>query len=214
MRALSDFTTLIALNLLMILCSIPIVTAGAAYTSLHYCIMKMVDGEGHLTREFFKQFKLNLKSSTPVWLAFLFGIGFIYLDFKLFAPKEGGFAPILVPVYMIIVVLAVLFVWIFPLMARIENSFSAQFKNAAILGVGRLPRTLLMILIYGVAAVIFTQDMRLLPIAFVVGISLPTYFGVLVYHSVIKDIIERMQAVTKEQRAVMQDEDESSIETF
>ena len=197
MRALSDLTTLIVLNLLTILCSIPIVTAGAAYTALHYCIMHMVDGDAHIAKEYIKQFKLNLKSSTPVWLVFLFSAAFIWLDYKLFVPEDGSFSVMLVILYAIIFILAVLFVWIFPLMARIENAFSARFKNAAILAVGHLPRTMIMVAFQAVAVFVFTQEIRIVPIAFALGLSLPAYLCTLIYHPVIKDLIERMQGGTK-----------------
>ena len=45
MGALSDLMTLLKLNLLTLLCCLPVVTAGAALTSLHYCVMKMREGE-------------------------------------------------------------------------------------------------------------------------------------------------------------------------
>lgn len=194
MRALSDLTILVALNLLTILCSIPIVTAGAAFTALHYEVMKMVEGKGHPVRDYFKQFKENLKNSTPVWGVFLAVSIFVYIDYKIFAPADGNsVAPMLVPVYILILICAMIFVWIFPLMARIENSFGARFKNALLLAIGHLPRTLVMVVIYVVTTFVLTQDMRLLPIAFVLGISLPTYFCVLIYQSVMKQLIGRMQ---------------------
>lgn len=209
MRALSDLTILVILNLCTLLCSIPIVTAGAAFTALHYCIMKMVDGNGNLAKEYFKQFKLNLKESTPVSFLFILGISFFYINVSLFGQKEGGFVPVLVPVYAIALVLAIMFVWVFPLMARITNSFFARCKNALILAVSHLPRTLAMVLIYAIAVFVFSQDMRLLPIAFLLGISLPTYFCVLTYYPVIKDVIDRMSHKSK------QDADkESDNETY
>ncbi|MBE5870033.1 MAG: DUF624 domain-containing protein [Lachnospiraceae bacterium] len=194
LRALSDLTTLVVLNMLTILCSIPIVTAGAAFTALHYEVMKMAEGEGHPIQDYFRQFKENLKSATPVWLFFLAAAVFAYVDFRLFAaPKEGAFSPMLVTVYILLLLLTMLFVWIFPLMARIENTFGARFKNAALLAIGHLPRTLAMVFVYALAAFVFTQEMRLLPIAFVLGISLPTYLCVLLYLPVMKEVIGRMK---------------------
>ena len=45
MRAMSDLLTLLKLNFLTLLCCLPVFTAGAAVTALHYCIMKMLDGK-------------------------------------------------------------------------------------------------------------------------------------------------------------------------
>jgi uncharacterized membrane protein YesL len=156
--------------------------------------MKVAQGDGNIIRTYFEQFKANLKGATPVWLLFLAAMGFIYIDLKIFAPQEeGAFAPMLLPVYVLAIILAAVFVWIFPLMARIENTLPARFKNAMILALSNLPRTLAMMIVYAVAAFVFSQDMRLLPIAFVMGISFPTYLCVLIYRSVIDDIVKRMQ---------------------
>ena len=58
MRALSDLFTLLKLNLLTLLCCLPLVTAGAALTALHYCLLKMLDQEeGKILPMYFGQFK-------------------------------------------------------------------------------------------------------------------------------------------------------------
>ncbi len=203
MRALSDLMALVVLNLLTLLCSIPIVTAGAAFTALHYCVMKVIEGEGHMASLYFKQFRDNLKGSIPVWLIFLAAVGFIYLDFQIFGGNNiKGFDPVLLPVYVLVILMAALFVWIFPLKARIENTVFASFKNAAIMAIGYLPRTLAMMVIYAVLVFIFTQEMRLLPIAFVLGLSLPSYLCAFIYRKPILEVIKRM---------TQSDDDESGI---
>ena len=45
MRFLSKIADLLALNLLFLLCSIPIFTIGASLTSMYYCFFKMKDQE-------------------------------------------------------------------------------------------------------------------------------------------------------------------------
>ena len=58
MRALSDLFTLLKLNLLTLLCCLPLVTAGAALTALHYCLMKMLDQEeGKIVPQYLGQFR-------------------------------------------------------------------------------------------------------------------------------------------------------------
>ena len=62
MRFLSRVADLLVLNLLFILCSIPIFTTGASITALYYCFFKMKDQEeGYLAKRFFKSFKENFK---------------------------------------------------------------------------------------------------------------------------------------------------------
>ena len=61
MKFLSRMTDILWLNILTVVCSIPIVTAGASFTALHYVCLKMVrDEEGYITKDFFKSFKREI----------------------------------------------------------------------------------------------------------------------------------------------------------
>lgn len=60
---------LIALNLLWIVCSLPVITAGASTTALYYCTLKLhKDGDIRVFHDFFKSFKQNFKQSTLIWI--------------------------------------------------------------------------------------------------------------------------------------------------
>ena len=62
---------LIILNVLTLLCCIPIVTAGASFTAMHNVLWHMVrHEETYVARQFFDSFKRNLKQSLLPWLAF------------------------------------------------------------------------------------------------------------------------------------------------
>ena len=197
MRAMSDLLTLLKLNFLTLLCCLPVFTAGAALTALHYCIMRMMEGrDGKVASMYFTQFRANLKSMTPVWIILLFAGGILYMDYYVFGRSTSRF--LVAPVYAIALILAALIVWIFPLGARFENSLSAKFKNAAIMSIGAFPRTLGMIAVTGVTAFVFTQSLRLLPLAVCFGISLPAYFCALLYYPVIKRQIRTITGETEE----------------
>ena len=63
---------LIALNLLWIVCSLPIITAGASTTALFYCTLKLhKDGDIRVIYDFFRSFKQNFKQSTLIWILML-----------------------------------------------------------------------------------------------------------------------------------------------
>ena len=83
MDFISTIADLIILNLLFIICSIPIVTFGAAYSAKYYVAMKKVRGEDSGTiKPFFKAFKRNFKQSTLVWIIMLITISIIGLDWQ------------------------------------------------------------------------------------------------------------------------------------
>lgn len=57
MRVLNRVGDLLILNVLMIVCCIPVITAGAAFTAMHYVLLKIVRGEeGYLIRGFLSPF--------------------------------------------------------------------------------------------------------------------------------------------------------------
>ena len=55
---------IIILNVLLVVCSIPIVTAGAAATAFYYVMLKLVKNEeSYVFRSFLKAFRENFKQS-------------------------------------------------------------------------------------------------------------------------------------------------------
>ncbi|MCR5098954.1 MAG: DUF624 domain-containing protein [Lachnospiraceae bacterium] len=192
MRALTGITTLLILNVLTLVCSLPLFTAGAALASLNYCIMKMVDDEDTgIVRMYFSQFKSNFKSVTPAWLVLL-GLGaFLFFDYQVFlASAESVRMVAVVLIYMAGLVWMLIYVWFFPLAAKFENGFAAKFKNALIMAVGALPQTVGMVAIWVVILFVLCRSYRLLPLLLFFGLSLPAYLSSFLYYPVINRQIE------------------------
>ena len=72
---------LIILNVLTLLCCLPVVTAGASFTAMHSVLWRMVrHEETYVARQFFDSFKRNLKQSLLPWLAFLLAAIVLVVD--------------------------------------------------------------------------------------------------------------------------------------
>ena len=190
-RALSDLNTLVILNILTALFCIPVITAGASVAAMHYVIMEMFENRGDgAAREFWKRFKENLRNATPVWLILLAAAVFIYVDCRIIMGGQMGLPrAMLVPLYIGAFIEASIAVYAFPLTARFVYSTGATFKNSAILAVANFPRTVLMVLYHVIMPYLLFNVSRLLPLFFLVGISLPTYFSALLYMPVIRKMI-------------------------
>ena len=190
-RALSDLNTLVILNILTALFCIPVITAGASVAAMHYVIMEMFENRGDGTaREFWKRFKENLRNATPVWLILLAAAIFIYVDCRIIMGGQMGLPrAMLVPLYIGAFIEASIAVYAFPLTARFVYSTGATFKNSAILAVANFPRTVLMVLYHVIMPYLLFNVSRLLPLFFLVGISLPAYFSALLYMPVIRKMI-------------------------
>ncbi len=151
MVLLGGLGDIIMINFFTFLLCIPIVTAGASLTAGSACFFQMESSHLHATfRVFFRSFKENFKQATQAWLIILVGlvIGAGDLYYTLFVSQQLN-------VFYLVFALAVLFVfcsiamWVFPLIARHENTLGGQIKNAFFLSMGRLPRTLLLWLLWG-----------------------------------------------------------------
>ena len=140
------------LNVLWFLCCLPIVTAGASTTALFYVTLKVArDEEGSITRSFFRSFRQNFKKATIIWLILL-ALGIVLaLDGYVFYHMHSenilwtlGTAIFFVALAAYVIVL----MYIFPLLARFENTIKAMFLNSIMLGMRFLLCTALMAAIY------------------------------------------------------------------
>lgn len=188
MRFLNRVGDLMILNFLMILCCIPVVTAGAACTGMHYVLLKIARGEeGYLVRGFFKSFVQNFRQATILWLIMLLVIAIYVGDFAILNYSELQFPRI---VTILIIAVAIVFlmvsVYIFPILARFDNTIKNTIKNAFIMTVLNLPKTLLMVLVYclPVAVVWIWSYATIFVIMF--GISLPAYLSARIYSGIFK----------------------------
>ena len=87
MRGMGRLADFIILNLLWVVCSIPIITIGASTTALYTVMLKLVKNEeGYIAKGFLKAFKENFKQATVIWLILLVAgllIGFDLYFFKI-----------------------------------------------------------------------------------------------------------------------------------
>lgn len=190
MRFLSRLGDLMILNFLMLFCCIPVVTAGAAFTAMHYVLLKIVRGEeGYLIRGFFKSFRANFKQATLVWLLMLL-VAAIYVGDSLIFNYSGLEFPkaLVIAVIAVGFLLLMIAVYIFPLLARFENSIKNTFKNATLLAFANLPKTILMLLCYILPLVIAYFSTYALLFVFLFGISAPAYGAAFLYSGIFKKL--------------------------
>ena len=148
MRTLSTLADIVVLNLLTLVCSLPILTAGAALTALNDACIRLVRMEdGELARDYFRAFKANFKKATLLWLLFLAAallVWFDYLAALSYVPQMR------VAVLAVALILLAVAFYTFALLARYENRLWTTLQNAVKLAVGFFPRTLVM-LVFAVA---------------------------------------------------------------
>ena len=187
MRALSVAADLLFLNLLTILCSVPVVTAGAALSALCDIVQHIVRGEEtYIVRSFFRSFRSNLWKGSLLGLIFLSAAVLIWLDYRAASAyiPELRFAAAAVGVIALAAAL-----YAFALQARYENSIGGTLKNAVSLMIAYFPRTLgMLICTLGMWLIALHFVRYALPVLIMFGISLPCYVCALLYNGIFEKL--------------------------
>lgn len=124
------------LNILTVLCSLPIITAGAAFTAMYYTLSKMGnDACSSVGKEFFKSFRMNLLQSTVLELMYLILALILWGDYYVVNNvwhQKNIFLMVLLAIGVILWLLS--FTWGFILQARYNNPLKATIKNTVVVG--------------------------------------------------------------------------------
>lgn len=154
---------LIMLNVVCLICCLPIVTIGASLTALHYVTLKMArNEESYIIRSFFKSFKQNFKQATIINLIMLVIGAVLYLDLNIVNSFSKSVAQILYVLFIAFGILYLMvFLYIYPVLAKFYNSVKNTFRNAFLMSIRHLPYTILMAVItIAPAAVFMIQSFR------------------------------------------------------
>jgi len=142
MQGLSKVADMIILNLLTVICCIPIITIGAAVTALYDATGRMIRDEGGVYRGFFRALVSNFKQATVIWLIVLLSGGL--LGYSMIFYVTNDMMALVVLAAVLVLLWAVTVAWVFPLQSRFENNVKTTIKNALLCGLGYLPRSVIM----------------------------------------------------------------------
>lgn len=169
-RFMTKLCDVVKLNLLWLLCSLPVVTIGASTIAAYSVTLQMAEGtEGYIGRAFFKEFKRNLKQGIPMGLLAIVAAYAVYLDFQLFNGIEGNPILFLIMGMVAAFVFIMAFIYAFPLMARYENSIWKTLKNSYDIATRYFLQTLFVAFLVFVECVLFMWNQILIAIGFFVG---------------------------------------------
>lgn len=154
-KFMRGFTDVFKINMLWLLCSLPIVTMGGATIAAFDVMMKMADNEeGYVGRQFIASFKKNWKCGIPYGILFLFCIYVVWLDFSLFEQMEDNPMILLIMGIVSAFVFTLSFIYAFPLQARYENTLIKTLKNSIDISTRYFLRTLSLVLVIVIEVVI------------------------------------------------------------
>ncbi|MCM1386844.1 MAG: DUF624 domain-containing protein [Bacillus sp. (in: Bacteria)] len=189
---LNKLTDLILLNVLLIICCLPVVTAGAAVTAAYYVSITSIRcGDGYVVRRFFTSFKKNFRQITPVWIAIFICTLILAADMLFWYRLGSGFGKVMFIVSAVVAFLLLIWtLWIFPVFAKLEGRTRELLKNAAAFAVGYFPYTVIVLLITG--AVVYANLTSLIAngIMLFVGFALVSYVKSFFFYRVFMNHID------------------------
>lgn len=160
---------------------------GASFTALYYVALKMARNEEcYIMRQFFKAFKENFKRSTLIWCCVLVLILFFAADFRLIYSMtisdglDGNIGILfMIALGIIFIFFAFTLSFIFPLVARFENTALNLVKSAFVLSIRHFPTTIAVLVLHLILPLLIFLGLLkwALPLFCFFGFSLSAYLN-------------------------------------
>lgn len=210
MNVLNKMADLMWLNILTLICCIPVITAGVALTSMHYVALKIVrNEESYITRSFFKSFKTNFRQATLIWLLLMLVAAILGGDYYIITKSGMQFSQVLVVLIMAAGVLVICTsLYVFPVLAKFDNTIMGTIRNAFIMSILQLPKTVVMFVMAFFPLIIYLVSLRLIPIIFLFGFSLPAYASAMLYNKFFQKLEDQLLSEQEPAPEISPEEDE------
>lgn len=189
---------LMILQLLWIICSLPVITMGPATSALFSVTLKLAREEpASAAKDFFAALKENFKQALVLGLIALAGALIAYADIVYALSLEGNMKKTYLIVSGVVIALWLIFTsFSFPLQARYDNSLKMHIKNSFLAAFCAPGKTISMWVIYAVPVVLFLFAYEVFVyvgwIFIFYGVTLPIYIN----SKTLRTIFDRMTGET------------------
>lgn len=172
-RFMSKLTDLVKLNILWLVFSIPVVTLGISTIAAYTVALKMAEGEeGYIGRDFLKAFKENWKQGIPMSFITILCLWAVYLDFQIYrAAEENAFVFLIIGI-ITAYVFVFSFLYVYPLLARYENTIVNSLKNSFRISMKYFLRSLLLVVLSAIETAVMLWNLKTMITIVIVGPAL------------------------------------------
>ena len=164
--AITAVIDIITAGLLWLLCSLPVVTIGAASAALYYSVVKCIRHErGRLVKSFFQAFRRDFRTATLLWLIMLAAALVLSADIYAFNRMGGSNLPGMIG-KILLIALGAFFPWVFAFVSRFSNTVSGTLKYCGYLALRNPGVTLLMmaeLILFGLTVYLMPPLVFILP---------------------------------------------------
>ena len=180
---------LTVINMLWLICCLPVFTAGAATTAMLTCLYAYRAGEACGGRVFFRAFGKHFGKATILWLMILFFGAMLGLDYYIVAYLDfPGRIAVIALIFFLAFALVFFSGMIFPLLCQFPGAMKEMVVNAILLSLAHLPKMLLvtaMNLLPLLLALLLPQVFLLLGFVFLVcGFALMALYDITVIEKI------------------------------
>lgn len=188
-RGVGKLVMMLYAGFLWLLCSIPILTMGAATAALYEVLLKAVKNqEGYVAGSFFKAFRGNLKQGVQIGVPLLVMQAVFAFNLFYYGVLGGkGFLLQTVLFTVLLLISLTAFSYVFAAMARFENTAVGHVRFAFTLMM-RCPGWTVVILVLQVLTLFLTWFFIYFPALFIMGIS--GYMQAAVFEHIFQKLIE------------------------
>lgn len=158
MRGMSYLTDAVWLTILTVVACLPVVTIGAAWCASYETARTLGSGEGHMTRRFADAFRSNLVRAAGLWLVMgvtgaAIAASWVFIQIT----------PLLVIKFAATIIWLIMAAWVWPLQARFENPVGRTLRNALLIGISQIVRTIAVIVVWGAFAALVAASLMFFP---------------------------------------------------
>ncbi len=195
---LSRVGDLIILNVLFLVCCIPVITIGASTAALNKMTQDMVhDVDSGVLKGFFQAFRANFRQATVVWVAELIVLVSLACD----AILVYSWFPGNKLMYGILIALAVLVLcvstYMIPLLVRYDNTLRQHLANAVILAIIKLPKTLGMVLLNALPLIIAVLSLKVFAQTLIFWLFIGFAFVAFLNSTMLKKVFAQLEGEKK-----------------
>lgn len=193
-------------NLLWLICCLPVVTAGAATKAMYGIMLKLARKEPVSTfREFFQEFREGFVPSLILWCVTAAALVIFAGDLWFASMQAGSMRLLFLLASAVAGVVSLSFAtWCFSLAASFENTVVGHLKNALAMTFVAPAKTVGMWLIYACPVLLFvlvpeTMQTILFPLYLLMGVAMPCFFVAKLQQTVYRRIHDRQSDKSAEE---------------
>lgn len=188
-KAINRYADMLLTGVLFVITCLPVVTIGASLCAFYYTAMDSLRKEdGYIFKRYFSSFGKNFKKATILWLIMLAIAAVLGLDVYFWlVNSQVQFSGVMLGISGILCFLWFMtFMFVFPLQTRFENSIGKTLQNAFMIGLGRLPFTVGVLVLLGIIGFLCASSIVIGAIVFFLGIGVVGYLLVYNYERFFK----------------------------